>query len=167
MAPRKIETFGNGTPYIAAGAWAGFFAWLIDFVVFVFGFLAGFVALAGVLSSDDVGGGVVIGIMGGLLIGVPLLYGGLFYRGGRALGGVVTGTRLVRIADGERIGAKGPWAMLVRTILLPAMLIGVLAGGGTVDGTQQRVGIDVARTGRMRAERQAGIYPPREARPIR
>ncbi|HEY1175615.1 MAG TPA: RDD family protein [Phytomonospora sp.] len=164
MAARKIETFRNGVPYIAAGAWAGFFAWLIDFVMYVLGFAVGFVALAGVLSSKDVGGGVILGIMGGLLIGVPLLYGALFFRGGRALGGVVTGTRLVRIADGERIGAKGPWAMLVRTILLPMMIIGVLTGGGNVDATQQRVSIDVVRTHRMRAERQAGIYPARETR---
>lgn len=161
MSPRKIATFGNGTPYIAAGAWAGFFAWLIDFVVFLLGFAIGFVALAGVLSSEDIGGGVVLGIMAALLFGVPLLYGALFYRGGRALGAVVTGTRLVRIADGERIGAKGPWAMLVRTILLPALIIGMLTGGGTVDGSLQRVSIDVARTRRMRAEREAGLYPAR------
>lgn len=162
MATRKIETFGDGTPYMAAGAGAGFLAWLIDFVVYLFGFAVGFVALAGVLSSEEISGGVVLGILGGLLFGVPVLYGALFYRGGRALGGVMTGTRLVRMADGGRIGAKGPWAMTVRTILLPAMIIGALAGGGVVSVGQKRVSIDVERTRRMLAERQAGIYPERE-----
>lgn len=150
---RKIETFGNGTPYVPAGPVAGFFAWLIDFVVFVVIAVGGFVAVAGVLSSRDVSGGVILAIMGGLVIGTPLLYG-LFYTNGRALGAVVTGIRLVRAADGGRIGAKGPWAMLVRTVLLPLLILAVLTGGGG-DGTTQRVSIDPARTRRMLAERQA------------
>ncbi|MEV0651001.1 RDD family protein [Phytomonospora sp. NPDC050363] len=151
MAARKFETFGNGTPYVPAGPWAMFFAWLIDFVVFVLGFAVAFVVAAGVLAGRDLSGGVILAVTGGLLFAVPLVYG-LFYTGGRALGAVLTGTRLVRTRDGGRIGAKGPWAMLVRTILLPLLLVAVMVGGGYAPGSLKRISIDAARTHRLRTE---------------
>jgi hypothetical protein len=153
MAAPKIETFGNGTPYVRAGGWAGFFAWLVDATVFVLGLAAGIVALSLADRSLGLGGGVIaLGALA-LLFVVPLLYG-LCYRNGRALGALWTGTRLVRVSDGGRIGAKGPWAMLVRTVFLPAVIIGALTGGGTTPGTLQRISIDVKRTRRLHAERQ-------------
>lgn len=145
-------TFGNGTPYVQARTWRRFLAWLVDFIVYLLGVVAGFVVLAAVFRNADLADGVLVGFVLGLLFVVPLLYG-LCYRGGRALGAVLTGTRLVRLSDGGRIGAKGPWAMLIRTVLLPLLLIvvigGVLGGGGGAapGGSQTRVSVD-ARRGR-------------------
>jgi hypothetical protein len=84
-----------------------------------------------------------------------------WYRDGRALGAVCTGTRLVRTRDGGRIGAQGPWAMLVRNILLPLLVAALVFCGGTVGGELPRTSIDVARTRRLQEEG----YPltPRDA----
>lgn len=165
MAAPKIQTFGNGTPYVPAGGWALMFTWLIDFVVFVLGFAFAFVVFVVVDQSRPEaqqisdGGAVIIALV--LLFAVPLVYG-LWYRNGRALGALCTGTRLVRTRDGGRIGAKGPWAMLVRTILLPLLIAAVVLGGGLGPGGElPRTSIDVARTRRLHAEG----YPltPRDA----
>ncbi|GAB4004479.1 hypothetical protein GCM10029992_49590 [Glycomyces albus] len=161
MAAPEIKTFGNGVRYVPAGGWAQCFAWLIDFTVFVLGVLAGVVTLALVDRSRPLGGGVIALGMVALLFAVPLLYG-LFYTNGRALGALVTGTRLVRIRDGGRIGAAGPWAMVVRTILLPLLILAALSGGGTTEGTVRRVSIDVARSRRLT---EGVLEPPPGGRP--
>lgn len=155
MAAAKIQTFGNGTPYVPARDWAAFLAWLIDFTVFVLGFAVAFVVMAVIDQArpearqlDD---GTLVIIMLVLLIVVPLMYG-LWFRDGRALGGVLTGTRLVRTRDGGRIGAKGPWAMLVRTVLLPLLVAAVVVGGVGPGGELPRTCIDVARTRRLQEE---------------
>jgi hypothetical protein len=88
---------------------------------------------------------------------VPLLYG-MCYRNGRALGAVLTGTQLVRVADGGRIGRKAPWAMLVR-VLMPLLFIGVIVGalggaGGPPGGSMVRVSVDARATRQLR---DAGI----------
>jgi hypothetical protein len=153
MKARRIETFGNGTPYVPAGGGAMCFAWLIDFTVIVLGFVAGIAALAAVDESQGLDGGVIAVAAFAWLLAVPLLYG-LCYTNGRALGAVCTGTRLVRVRDGGRIGAKGPWAMLVRTILMPVVILAVVTGG-TVEGSLVRTSIDVARTRRLHADAHA------------
>ncbi|GAA2272731.1 hypothetical protein GCM10009853_028160 [Glycomyces scopariae] len=160
MATGKIETFGDGTPYIPAGGWRVFFAWIVDFTVYLVGVVVGFVSLAAMDLVVDLGDNIPVFGLLGLLFGVPLLYG-LCFRNGRGLGAVWAGTRLVRRSDGGRIGAKGPWAMLVRTILLPLLIIGVVAGGGYAPDMIKRVSIDVARTRRLQEERRAGYLPPR------
>lgn len=163
MAAREIKTFDNGARYVPAGGWAQCLAWLIDFTVFVLGFLAGFVALALVDRSRPLADGVLLLALVGMLFAVPLLYG-LCYTNGRALGAVLTGTRLVRIRDGGRIGAAGPWAMLARMVLLallvPLLIIGALGGGGTMPGGRviRRVSIDVARTRRLYADQGHGRF---------
>lgn len=67
---------------------------------------------------------------------------------------VLTGTRLVRLSDGGRIGSKAPWAMTVRTVLLPLLIgtfvVGAVAGGSP-PGSPVRVSIDRRDTGRRRA----------------
>lgn len=151
MAAPKIEAFADGTRYIRAGEWARAFAWLIDFVVFVLAVLVGVVVLSLVDRSADLDNGTLALAMLALLFVVPLLYG-LCYTNGRALGGVLTGTRLVRARDGGRIGAKGPWAMTVRTILLPLLVLAVVFGGGYADGSLARISIDEARTRALRTE---------------
>ena len=143
MAASKVKAFGDGTRYVEAGGWARAFAWLIDAVVVLFVFLAGTGALAADNAMQIGGSAIVIGMVV-VLFGAPLLYG-LCYTNGRALGGLVTGTRLVRVRDGGRIGAKGPWAMVIRTVLLPLLIIAVIVGG-TVDGSFVRTSIDIART---------------------
>lgn len=157
MAAEKIEAFENGTYYVPAGGWALLFTWLIDFTAFVLGILAGVVAMVAVDASRPLSGGAVVLGMVVLLFAVPLLYG-LFYTNGRALGALITGTRLVRCRDGGRIGAKGPWAMVVRTILMPLLFIGIVAGAGTVSGGFKRVSIDDARTRRLHAEPRSAPF---------
>ncbi|WP_197717142.1 RDD family protein [Glycomyces terrestris] len=158
MAAKQVERFGNGVPYVPAGGWAKCLAWLIDAAVFVLGLLAGAAALAAVDASRGLDGAVIALAMIAWWLVLPLLYG-LCLRNGRALGALWTGTRLVRVSDGGRIGAKGPWAMFVRLILLPAAIIGALTGGGLSDGTLQRTSIDIARTRRLHA--QGHPLPPR------
>jgi len=152
---KRLATFGDGVLFVEARAGVQFLAWLVDFVVFVFGVAVGFVVLAGVGQAVNLDDGVMVLILLALLFLVPLLYG-LCYRNGRALGAVLTGTQLVRVADGGRIGGKAPWAMLVRTILMPLLLFvviaGALAGGGVAPGgSQVRISVDVGATGRLRA----------------
>jgi hypothetical protein len=89
----------------------------------------------------------------------PFHDGVLYVEAGRwALGAVVTGTQLVRAANGDRIGGKAAWAMLVR-LLMPLLvigtIIGALGGGGPVPGgTTARVSVDLRAARRLRA---AGI----------
>ncbi|WP_410657174.1 RDD family protein [Amycolatopsis sp. lyj-112] len=152
---KRVASFRDGAPYVEAKAWVQFLAWLVDFVVLVLGAGVGIVVLAVVDRTANLDNGVLALSMVAILFLVPLLYGGACYRNGRALGAVLTGTRLVRVADGGRIGAKAPWAMLVRTILMPLLLTvvigGALAGGGGAPGgSQVRVSVDVGATGRLR-----------------
>lgn len=167
MAAPKISTFGDGTPYVPANGWAEVLAWLIDFAVFVLSVATGLVVLIvidqGRPPEQQLTDGVLILAAIALLFLVPLLYGGLWFRGGRALGGVITGTRVVRARDGGRIGARAPWAMVARTILLPLLVAAVVVGGGVggPGGKPSRTGIDVKRTRRLHEEG----YPltPRDA----
>ncbi|GAA1694703.1 hypothetical protein GCM10009830_48160 [Glycomyces endophyticus] len=160
MAASKMKTFGNGTPYVEAGGWAVCFAWLVDFIVYLVLVAVGFVILAVIGEAASLSPNVgVVGLLA-LVVFAPALYG-LCYRNGRGLGAIWAGTRLVRLSDGGRIGAKGPWAMTVRLTLLPLIIVGVVAGGGYAPDLIKRVSIDVARTRRLLAERQAGYLAPR------
>jgi hypothetical protein len=141
---KRLAMFHNGVLYVNAGGWARVLAWLVDVVVSVLGMGVCFVVAAGVAlaANLDNGTGALIGIA--MLFLAPLLYGGLCFRNGRALGAVLTGTQVVRIKDGGRIGGWASWAMLVR-ILFPllaiGMIIGALGGGGTAPGSD-RVSVD-------------------------
>jgi hypothetical protein len=156
---KRIVTLKNGGVYVRARAWVMFLAWLVDFVVFWLFGAVGFVIMAVVgrvadLDEDTTTLGAVVA-----LFLAPLVYGA-FYGNGRALGAVLTGTQLVRIADGGRIGGKAPWAMLVRTILFPLLFIAVIAGalaggGGGPGGVEVRVSLDVKATRQLR---DAGIW---------
>ncbi|PRY59787.1 hypothetical protein [Glycomyces artemisiae] len=158
MAAQKIKAFADGTRYVEAGGWAMFFAWLVDFTVYLVLIGAGMGAVSPLFAMDE---NLATAVVLTLPVLVPLVYG-LFYTNGRAIGALVTGTRLVRLSDGGRIGAKGPWAMLVRTLLLPLLIIGVVAGGGYADGTLKRGSIDVARTRRLYADgHHVGPLPAR------
>lgn len=101
----------------------------------------------------------------GLLVCVPLVYG-LFYGNGRGLGAAFTGTRLVRLKNGQRIGTSACWTMLMRTLLFPLMVVLFLAlmvaataggtgsaggGGETVPGNPRRIRIDDEATRRLRS----------------
>lgn len=69
------------------------------------------------------------------------------YRGGT----LATGTRLVRVKDGSRVGlAKAGWAMLIRTLLMPLLFLAAI--GGSADGPGVvRVSIDSKATERLKA----------------
>ncbi|MFG1817811.1 RDD family protein [Kribbella sp. NPDC049174] len=148
---KRVQPFGDGRRYVAAGEWARFLAWLVDLVVVVFGVGIGFVALALVDGQVALSNGALTLALLGLIFGVPLVYG-CFYGNGRALGAVLTGTQLVRLKHGGRLGFWASWAMLVR-ILLPLFLVAVVAsafaGGGSAPGSFVRVSLDVDATHRL------------------
>jgi hypothetical protein len=161
---KRLDTFEDGTFYVRAGAWAGLFSWLADFMVYALCAVAGLVAL--VVAYPEVSDGVAALTMIGLLIGVPILYG-LFLRNGRALGGTLTGTRLVRVKNGTRVGAAACWAMLVRTLLFPLFLAAVVASGGIAPGSLRRISIDEAATRRLHAAGFLRLDTPGAAGPRR
>lgn len=144
---KRLDTYEDGTFFVSAGDWARLLSWFVDFLVYLLCAVGGFVTLA--VAKPDVSDNVAALAMVGLLIGVPILYG-LFYGNGRALGAVLTGTRLVRIKNGDRIGAAACWAMLVRTLLFPTLLI-VLTLSASTDGSIRRISIDEAATRQLHA----------------
>ncbi|MEV6970030.1 RDD family protein [Hamadaea sp. NPDC051192] len=156
-AAKRFATFHDGTVYIKAGEGLRFLAWLIDFIVYAVLGCLGLVAAAVAYSAGKISAGLLVGLMAAVVVAVPVLYG-LFFGDGRALGGVLTGTQLVRNADGGRVGYRACWAMTVRLLLVPLLLVAVVtgadAGGGS--GTAARVSVDRAATNRLRA---AGIIP--------
>ncbi|NEA34931.1 RDD family protein [Streptomyces sp. SID13031] len=158
---KRVAPLGDGRRFVGAGGWALALAWMVDFVVVLFGVGTGIVALALVDRQVDFGNGMWLLASTGLVFGVPLVYG-LFYGNGRALGAVLTGTQLVRLKDGGRLGFWAPWAMLVRTLLLPLLIVAVLAssfagGGGSPPGSPLRGSLDVDATRRLwAAEAAAG-----------
>ena len=154
---KRVEPLGNGRRYVRAGSWPMFVSWLVDWLVVVAGVLAGTVALATAPTLDD--GTVGLGVIA-LLFAVPLLYG-VFYGSGRALGGLLTGTRLVQLKDGGRPGLRAPWAMLVRVGLLPSVIVmswlAALSGGGSGSppGSMRRASLDIAATDHLWAAEAA------------
>ncbi|GIF84619.1 RDD family protein [Catellatospora bangladeshensis] len=158
-AAQRLAAFDDGGLYIRAGEWRRFLAWLIDFVVYLLGVAVGIVAVSLVRVTSGLSDEAVTVCALALLVVVPVLYG-LFFSGGRALGGVLTGTQLVRVKDGGRIGLKACWAMLIRTLFMPLLLLVVIAGafegtgGQGPAGSPARASIDRAATRRLHA---AGI----------
>ncbi|MDG4753489.1 MULTISPECIES: RDD family protein [Micromonospora] len=155
---KRIAMFDNGTLYVRAGAMAQVMAWLIDFVVCLFTVAVGVVALSVVDRAVTLSGGALAGAALSLFVLVPVLYG-LCYGNGRALGGVLTGTQLVRVKDGSRIGAKTCWAMLVRTLFMPLLFVVLMVsafstGSSGTPGSLVRISIDPDATRRFNA---AGI----------
>ncbi|MEU7715314.1 hypothetical protein AB0B03_25635 [Micromonospora chalcea] len=79
---------------------------------------------------------------------------GLCYGNGRALGALLTGTQLVRAKDGGRIGLKACWAMLVRTLLMPVLVVVLVVtafstGSSDAPGSLVRTTIDPDATRRL------------------
>ncbi len=145
---KRFDTHEDGTCYVSAGEWARLLAWFADVVVVLLCVGAGVVAL--VVVEPDAAASVVGLTLLGLLVGVPVLYG-LFLVNGRALGAVLTGTRLVRVKNGRRIGAGACWAMLVRTLLFPALLAAMTVAGSILPGRLTRISIDDDATRRLHA----------------
>ncbi|WP_141367199.1 RDD family protein [Glutamicibacter uratoxydans] len=154
-AAERIRRFRTGGIYVGASAPAAFIAWLIDFLLIAgvsvgiaCGSLGDFADEEAVLSA--------IGIFVLLSVLLPFLYG-WFFRDGRALGGLLTGTRLVRIKDGSRVGWwKAGWAMFIRSTLV-LMLLGILLALLDTDGpgmfdwdaSQVRTSIDIEATEKL------------------
>jgi len=150
---KRLDTHKDGTFYVRAGAWAALLSWFVDVAVVVLCAFGGAIALAAAKpeTSDSTVGLTAFG----LLAGVPVLYG-FFFGNGRVLGGMLAGTRLVRVKNGQRIGAGACWAMVVRIVLLPLLLALLLAaaaagGWGSAPGDLTRVSIDEAATRRLHA----------------
>lgn len=144
----RVKAYKDGTLFVEATLSSAFAAWLIDSVL-VNGTAIGLGALYYVRSSDpnkNAGAGVIAMT---LIIVLPLLYG-WFYGNGRGVGGLLTGTRLVRVKDGSRIGlGKAGWAMLIRTLLLPLGFMAAI-GGSTGGPGEVRISIDIEATDRLR-----------------
>lgn len=147
-AAGRLRAFKNGVLHIDTPLGRAFLAWLIDLVV-VWGTALGlgFAMFARSTAPDAAIGASVITIL--LLVALPFLYGWC-YRNGRALGGVLTGTRLVRLADGHRIGwAKAGWALTIRSLFMPFVVLTVLESGASGDFTSMRTSIDDDATARL------------------
>ncbi|RSN29469.1 hypothetical protein DL990_25035 [Amycolatopsis sp. WAC 01416] len=146
---KRLGAFDDGTLYVSASEWAELAAWFVDFAVYLLSAVIGFVVFAVATRDSAVPDEAALLTLLGLLIAVPVLYG-LFFGDGRLLGAALTGTRLVRIKDGGRIGAAACWAMLVRTVLAPLMLVAmVMTGLGA--GSVRRISIDDEATRRLHA----------------
>jgi hypothetical protein len=153
---KRLAMFHNGVLYVNPGRWARFLGWLVDVVVSVLGMAVGALVAVGVARAAGLDNRAAGGIGLAMLFLAPLLYGGLCFRNGRALGGVLAGTQVVRIKDGGRIGGWGSWAMLGRVLfplLVIGAIIGALGGGGTAPGSD-RVSVDPDAIRRLHA---AGI----------
>ena len=153
-AARRLDTYDDGTLYVSAGSLARLLSWFVDFLVFALVACGGFVALL-IVKPDISDGDAGLALLA-LLVGVPILYGP-FLVTGRALGGLLTGTRLVRVKNGGRIGWGACWAMLVRTVLFPLLLVIIVTSGSVGSGSLTRISIDDAETRRLRA---AGFVRP-------
>lgn len=145
---KRLDTFKDGTFYITAGGWARLLSWFVDVAVVVLCAVGGAAALA--VAKPETPNSTVGLTAFGLLVGVPVLYG-LFFGNGRALGAVLTGTRLVRVKNGHRIGAAACWAMLVRTVLLAPLLIAMMFEGAMNVGSLRRISIDDDATRQLHA----------------
>ncbi|MFD1151568.1 RDD family protein [Saccharothrix hoggarensis] len=154
---RRLDVFADGTLHVKAGEGARFLAWLVDFVVYLVGVGLGFVVVSVVHIKAQFSDETLVWLLLALMFVVPLLYG-MCYGNGRALGAVLIGTQLVRAKDGSRVGGRAWWAMLLRTLLLPLLIVVLLAvafaGGPSFGGSPGRTAIDPAATRRLHA---AGI----------
>ncbi|OZB83946.1 MAG: hypothetical protein B7X41_11975 [Microbacterium sp. 14-71-5] len=143
-AAKRVRAFEDGTLYVDSTMSGALLAWLIDSVVL--SVVAVAVAILYGTTADDPDsavGAVVIGLA--LIVVLPFAYGWAF-RDGRALGGLLTGTQVVRMKDGSPVGlAKAGWAMLIRTVFLPFLFWAAFDGVGQV-----RVSIDRAATAQLR-----------------
>lgn len=144
---KRVRAFEDGTLYVDSTMSGAFLAWLVDSVLLYAVAVA--VAIIYGTASDDPDravGAVVIGLA--LIVVLPFGYGCAF-RDGRALGGLLTGTQVVRMRDGSPVGlAKAGWAMLIRAVFLPFLFWAAIDGVGQV-----RVSIDRAATARLRRGR--------------
>jgi uncharacterized RDD family membrane protein YckC len=144
----RIKAYTDGTLFVEATLSSAFFAWLVDSIL-VNGTAIGLGVLYYARSTDPnkaAGSGVIVLT---LLIVLPLLYGWL-YGNGRGLGALLTGTRVVRVKDGSRVGLrKAGWAMLIRTLLMPLAFFAAI-GGSADGGSQIRISIDIEATDRLR-----------------
>ncbi|MCR3754391.1 RDD family protein [Lentzea californiensis] len=149
----RLAMFHNGVIYVIPGRWARFLAWLVDVVVWVLSMGIGFFVAAVVAVAADLDNETGAPIGGVMLFLTPLLYSGFCFRDGRALGGVLTGTQVVRIKDGGRIGGWAAWAMLTRVLyplLIIGAIIGALGGGGNAPSSD-RVSVDARAIRRVHA----------------
>jgi hypothetical protein len=140
---RRIEPLGDGRRYVRATPGALVAAWIVDFLVFLLTLVGGTVALMvsesqGTINAEAAALGIIA-----LIFGIPLVYG-VFYGNGRALGALLTGTRLIRVKDGGRLGFWAPWAMLVRVLLLPILVASMF--GNLPPGDLRRASMDVDAT---------------------
>lgn len=146
----RIRMSSTGILYISATLPRAFLSWLVDeFFVLVVSAIVAVTIYSFSRASDPVKPAVFTGII--MLLVFPWFYG-WFFRNGRALGGWITDTRLVRIKDGQKIGwTKAGWAMSVRVFFLPFLILTLLE---SFDFQPVRTSIDIKATEQLR---QAGF----------
>ncbi|SDG48412.1 RDD family protein [Lentzea fradiae] len=145
---QRLDTFDDGTLHVTAGSLTRLLSWLVDFVFYLFCAAVAIVVFVLVSRDSGISESANALAMLGLLAGVPIVYG-LFYGNGRAIGAMVTKTRLVRVKDGGRIGLGACWAMYVRVVLFPLLLLAMLASGAGGSGALRRTSIDDRATRRL------------------
>lgn len=160
---KRLDTHKDGTFYVSAGGWARLLSWFVDVAFVVFCAVGGAFALAAAKPETP---NSTVGLTAlGLLVGVPVIYG-FFFGDGRVFGGMLTGTRLVRVKNGQRIGAGACWAMVVRIVLFPLLMALVLASifaggfGSGPPGELTRTSIDEEATRRLHAAGFVSLNAP-------
>jgi RDD family len=137
---KRTTRLGNGHPVVKASAWQQLGAWCVDF-----GIVAVVAALAyfSVAGSDAGSTGKAVAAAIGAWLVTPWLYG-FCCPGGRSLGALAAGTRIVRSSSGEKPGSwRSGWVMFSRTVLFPivALFLLLAAAGGsspTMNGPKAR-----------------------------
>lgn len=146
----RIKTSSTGILHVSATWRRTFLAWFIDFLSVI---MASVGVGAAIYNSSDAPEPTKLTVVTSFITVLisPWFYG-WFFRNGRALGGWVAGTRLVRIKDGQRIGwTKAGWAMFIRVFFLPFMILTLLED---FDFHPVRISIDIQATEQLR---QAGF----------
>jgi hypothetical protein len=137
---KRTTSLGNGQPVVKASAWQQLGAWGVDFGVVAVVAAIAYLSVAGSGTGSN-GKGVAAAV--GAWLGTPWLYGFCF-PGGRSLGALAAGTRVVRSSSGEKPGFWGSgWVMFSRTVLFPVVALFLLlaaAGGSspTMNGPKAR-----------------------------
>lgn len=139
-AQKRSAQLGNGTSVVKASAWQQIGAWFVDFSVVAIVAAVAYVVVAGSLEGTT--GKAVLAALAGW-IGAAWIYG-LCCFGGKSLGALASGTRVVRFSTGTAPGVwRAGWVMFSRTVLFPivGLVLFVAAVGGanpTMNGPKPR-----------------------------
>lgn len=142
---RQLITLGDGRTVAPARDREVLIAWSIDALLVFLTTFAVYVALAA-LFPDPFSFARELNALAALPA-VAVVYGfTTSYR--RSLGQRIAGTRTLRIDNGGALGFwRAGWMMLLRVLILPAVFLFCMLGGGTFGIKDRHVSIDALATG--------------------